>query len=235
MTNNIIKFSQKNIPKIKAGMFWYDDDTFSADLIADKKVKAVVELVDTSLGVVYGDIFVQAKRMLYSEALKYIKFFNEFCQMPDSLVRQVLYDKMVKIFTFRQTESFIAEFIEYKNNYTIKPNSKICMYDSFQHLKVAKSQKKIDDACIKLHKTVRSDAFSTADCLYYVWLDFWKEASPYWMTDDAMFGDNTIEEKFVYPVLAMKLPEKKGQFLDGLEKIKIDNQIAADLREADSE
>mgnify|MGYP004455276847 FL=1 len=87
MTNNIIKFSQKNIPKIKAGMFWYDDDTFSADLIADKKVKAVVELVDTSLGVVYGDIFVQAKRMLYSEALKYIKFFNEFCQMPDYLVR----------------------------------------------------------------------------------------------------------------------------------------------------
>ena len=55
------------------------------------------------------------------------------------------------------------------------------------------------------------------------------------MTDDALFGDNTIEEKFVYPVLAMKLPEKKGQFLDELEKMEIDNQIAADLREADSE
>ena len=76
MTNNIIKFSQKNIPKIQAGMFWYDDDTFSADLLADKKVKAVVELVDAGLGVVYGDLLVPDKKMKWAKAEKYIEFFN---------------------------------------------------------------------------------------------------------------------------------------------------------------
>ena len=45
MTNNIIKFSQKNIPKIKAGMFWYDDDTFLFVLFVDIFVKSVFDFV----------------------------------------------------------------------------------------------------------------------------------------------------------------------------------------------
>ena len=204
MANDIIKFSQKNIPKIKAGMFWYDDDTFSVDLIADKKVKAIVELVDIEKQVVYGDIFIQAKRMIYSEARKYIKFFNEFCNLPNYLVRQVLLGKMESVFTSQRAEHFVMEFAEH--NYAGKPNSKICMYDSFQYQKVAKSQKKIDDAYKKLCKTIRRDAFSTLDYLYYVWLNFWKKTNPYWRTDDDWLADNVMEKKFVYPVLAMELP-----------------------------
>ena len=40
--------------KIKPGMFWYDDDTFSFERTASKKIKAVVELVED--GVIYGDL-----------------------------------------------------------------------------------------------------------------------------------------------------------------------------------
>ena len=46
--------SKISIKQVKAGMFWYEDDTFSFGKIADKKLKAVVELVYN--GVIYGDL-----------------------------------------------------------------------------------------------------------------------------------------------------------------------------------
>ena len=45
----------ENIQDIEPGYYWYDDDTFSKDCIADKSVKAIVVLVQT--GTIYGDIF----------------------------------------------------------------------------------------------------------------------------------------------------------------------------------
>lgn len=155
MTNNIIKFSQKNIPKIKAGMFWYDDDTFSADLIADKKVKAVVELVDTSLGVVYGDILIPDKKMKWAKAEKYIEFFNEYTRTDDYWVRKVLCEYMVSIFAEDDMQRYIFEFV--RSKHVGSPNTKICLYDDFQYIDVKSSADKIKAAFEKLHETSRFD------------------------------------------------------------------------------
>lgn len=43
-----------DINQVKKGMFWYEDNTFSFDKQADKKIKAIVELVQN--GVIYGDL-----------------------------------------------------------------------------------------------------------------------------------------------------------------------------------
>lgn len=153
MTNNIIKFSQKNIPKIKAGMFWYDDDTFSADLIADKKVKAVVELVDTSLGVVYGDILIPDKKMNWAKAEKYIEFFNKYTQTDDYWVKKVLCEYMISIFAEDDMQRYIFEFV--RSKHVGSPNTKICLYDDFQYIDVKSSADKIKAAFEKLHKTSR--------------------------------------------------------------------------------
>lgn len=155
MTNNIIKFSQKNIPKIKAGMFWYDDNTFSADLIADKKVKAVVELVDTSLGVVYGDILIPDKKMKWAKAEKYIEFFNKYTRTDDYWVRKVLCEYMVSIFAEDDMQRYIFEFV--RSKHVGSPNTKICLYDDFQYIDVKSSADKIKAAFEKLHKTSRFD------------------------------------------------------------------------------
>lgn len=155
MTNNIIKFSQKNIPKIKAGMFWYDDDTFSADLIADKKVKAVVELVDTSLGVVYGDILIPDKKMKWEKAKKYIEFFNKYSRTDDYWIRKSLCKYMANIFAEQEMQRYIFEFVRFK--YVGSPNAKICLYDDLQYIDVKSSADKIKAAFEKLHKTSRFD------------------------------------------------------------------------------
>lgn len=46
--------SQIDISQVKVGMIWYEDDTFSSEKIAGKKIKAIVELVHR--GVIYGDL-----------------------------------------------------------------------------------------------------------------------------------------------------------------------------------
>ena len=155
MTNNIIKFSQKNIPKIQAGMFWYDDDTFSADLLADKKVKAVVELVDAGLGVVYGDLLVPDKKMKWAKAEKYIEFFNEYTRTDDYWVRKTLCEYMVSIFAEDDMQRYILEFV--RSKHVGSPNAKICLYNDFQYLDVKSSAEEIKAAFAKLHKTSRFD------------------------------------------------------------------------------
>ena len=107
MENNIIKFSQKNISKIKSGMFWYNDDTFSVELLNNKTVKAVVELVDTDLGIVYGDIFIPDKKMKWLEVEKYIKFFNEFSHAQDYRIKDYLFRRMNKSFSLEQVRLFV--------------------------------------------------------------------------------------------------------------------------------
>lgn len=153
MANNIIKFSQKNIPKIKAGMFWYTDDTFSVELLDSKTVKAVVELVDTDFGIVYGDIFIPDKKMKWLEAKKYIEFFNNFSHTQDYITKEYLCNSMYRFFLPKQIKQFIAEFFEYK--YAVSPNEKICLYDDFQYLDVKSSADKIKASFEKLHKTSR--------------------------------------------------------------------------------
>lgn len=43
-----------DITEVKSGMFWYEDDTFSFERLPDKKIKAIVELVEND--VIYGDL-----------------------------------------------------------------------------------------------------------------------------------------------------------------------------------
>ena len=155
MANDIIKFSQKNIPKIKAGMFWYYDDTFSVDLLDDKKVKAVVELVDPILGVVYGDILIPDKKMKWAKAEKYIEFFNEYTRTDDYWVRKTLCEYMVSIFAEDDMQRYILEFV--RSKHVGSPNAKICLYNDFQYLDVKSSAEEIKAAFAKLHKTSRFD------------------------------------------------------------------------------
>ena len=205
MTNNIIKFSQKNIPKIKAGMFWYDDDTFSADLIADKKVKAVVELVDTSLGVVYGDILIPDKKMKWAKAEKYIEFFNKYTKTDDYWVRKVLCKYMVNIFAEDDMQRYILEFV--RSKHVGSPNAKICLYDDFQYLDVKSSADKIKAAFEKLHKTSR---FEKKKGFFNIELErnYWTETIGKKEQWNLAFVPSVAGEKmYVRPVLAMAVFE----------------------------
>jgi len=50
------KISRHGIPNVKKGMIWYEDDTFSFERMTNKKIKAVVELIND--GFVFGDLTV---------------------------------------------------------------------------------------------------------------------------------------------------------------------------------
>lgn len=49
--------SVESLEKIRPGYYWYEDNTFSKEIIAGKPLKAVVVLVQHS--VIYGDIFLE--------------------------------------------------------------------------------------------------------------------------------------------------------------------------------
>jgi len=73
----------------RVGNYWYEDDTFSTELMLDKKVKAIVELVDG--GVIYGDLTaselfdIQEKKCNWNEAKKYIEEFSYPCKNGESV------------------------------------------------------------------------------------------------------------------------------------------------------
>ena len=75
---------------IKPGMFWYEDDTFSFDRIADKKIKAIVELVEN--GIVYGDLTASElfdfseKDMGWYSTEKFFKEFSYPCKANEKIV-----------------------------------------------------------------------------------------------------------------------------------------------------
>ena len=72
-----ISLIKENISKIKLGMFWYEDDTCSANRILRKKLKAIVEKVDNNA--IYGDFTiselydVQERNLSWNEAKAYIE------------------------------------------------------------------------------------------------------------------------------------------------------------------
>lgn len=205
MANDIIKFSQKNIPKIKAGMFWYDDDTFSEDLLDDKKVKAVVELVDPILGVVYGDILIPDKKMRWAKAEKYIEFFNEYTRTDDYWVRKPLCEYMVNIFAEDDMQRYILEFV--RSKHVGSPNAKICLYDDFQYLDVKSSAEEIKAAFAKLHKTSRFD--KVKGFFKIAWKrNYWTETAGKRERWNLAFVPSIAGRKmYVRPVLAMAIFE----------------------------
>ena len=201
MENNIIKFSQKNISKIKSVMFWYNDDTFSVELLNNKTVKAVVELVDTDLGIVYGDIFIPDKKMKWLEVEKYIKFFNEFSHAQDYRIKDYLFRQMNNFFSLEQVRLFVREFSACK--YVALQNAKICLYDDFQYLDVKSSADKIKAAFEKLHKTSRFDSVKN---FFQIELrkNYWTEtAMKKEKLNEALTKSSIGIKMYVRPVLAM--------------------------------
>lgn len=68
-----ISITRDNLSLIKPGMYWYEDNTVSADLIPDKTVKSVVLLVNNY--VVYGDTF-DSFYGTWHQAQEYIKNYT---------------------------------------------------------------------------------------------------------------------------------------------------------------
>ena len=71
-----------DISSIKPGMIWYSDNTFSFELIACKKIKAVVELVEDNT--IYGDLTVSEncvmeRHLKWLDSKKYIKTLSYPC------------------------------------------------------------------------------------------------------------------------------------------------------------
>ena len=84
-----------SLPKVKPGMFWFEDDTFSVDRIEGKKIKAIVELVRYS--VIYGDLTaselfdIEEKYLNYYDAKDYLENFSYPCKNGEKIVSYDLY------------------------------------------------------------------------------------------------------------------------------------------------
>ena len=78
-----------DVSKIKAGMFWYEDNTFSFKRLPDKRIKAIVELVED--GVIYGDLtaselfYIEEKSLLYEEVKIYLDYFSYLCKEGEKI------------------------------------------------------------------------------------------------------------------------------------------------------
>lgn len=97
---DLLELVQKeNKPKpgcrIKPGMFWFEDDTFSYEKIEGKKIKAIVELV--RYGYIYGDLTaselfdIEEKYLNWYEAKDYLANFSYPCKNGEKIVSYDLY------------------------------------------------------------------------------------------------------------------------------------------------
>ena len=95
---------QKRIQKlseIEVGMIWYEDDTFSFELIKDKKIKAVVELIRS--GIIYGDLTaselqdIQEQELNWGETKRYFENFSYPCKENEKIV-WYSDDQLVKVY-----------------------------------------------------------------------------------------------------------------------------------------
>jgi len=69
---SVVYPKKETLCQIKPGMFWYEDNVFSFDLIAGKQVKSVVLAVVGNA--IYGDTF-RERKMKWHEATNYISNF----------------------------------------------------------------------------------------------------------------------------------------------------------------
>ncbi|MBR5154545.1 MAG: DUF1566 domain-containing protein [Alphaproteobacteria bacterium] len=90
MSSAFKSFSKTDYDNIKPGMFWYEDDTFSINRTMDKKIKAIVELVED--GIIYGDLTaselfdVYEKDMTWNDVRKFFEKFSYPCQKNEKIV-----------------------------------------------------------------------------------------------------------------------------------------------------
>lgn len=87
---DIKSYPKINIGQVTAGMFWFEDDTFSFERIIAKKIKAVVEQV--SHDIIYGDLTaselfdITEKRVNWDEAQKFFEEFSYPCKENEEIV-----------------------------------------------------------------------------------------------------------------------------------------------------
>lgn len=104
LSAKICRIPKSDISRIKPGMYWFEDDTFSREKIAGMKVKAIVELVDSN-GIIYGDLTaseifnIDEKYLKYYDAENYIENFSYPFKDDEGIV---LYDhyQLQKVFDF---------------------------------------------------------------------------------------------------------------------------------------
>ena len=91
-----VKEPKKSRPKIditqvKVGMIWYEDDTFSFDILP-KKIKAIVELVEYTTSTVCGDLTasdlfnIKEQLLSWDEAIKYLDNFSYPCKKNERII-----------------------------------------------------------------------------------------------------------------------------------------------------
>ena len=84
------KFEEAEKKRVKPGCYWYEDDTFSKSRIPDKKVKAIVELIEGDC--IYGDLTtselfpIDEQRLSYDEAKKFFEEFSYPCKENEKIV-----------------------------------------------------------------------------------------------------------------------------------------------------
>lgn len=81
--------------RVKPGCYWYEDDTFSKSRIPDKKVKAIVELIEGDC--IYGDLTaselfpIDEQRLSYNDAKKFFEEFYYPCKDNEKIVWYDIY------------------------------------------------------------------------------------------------------------------------------------------------
>lgn len=89
------KFKEAEKKRVKPGCYWYEDDTFSKSRIPDKKVKAIVELIEGDC--IYGDLTaselfpIDEQRLSYDEAKKFFEEFSYPCKDNEKIVWYDIY------------------------------------------------------------------------------------------------------------------------------------------------
>ena len=84
------KTNKIDITQVGVGMFWYEDDTFSFDRTTDKKIKAIVELVENN--VIYGDLTaselfdIPEKELTWYGAKRFYKEFSYSRRKNENIV-----------------------------------------------------------------------------------------------------------------------------------------------------
>ena len=84
------KFEEAEKKRVKPGCYWYEDDTFSKSRIPDKKVKAIVELIEEDC--IYGDLTtselfpIDEQQLSYDEAKKFFEEFSYPCKENEKIV-----------------------------------------------------------------------------------------------------------------------------------------------------
>ena len=81
--------------RVKPGYYWYEDDTFSKSKSPNKKVKAIVELIEE--GYIYGDLTasdifpIKELQLSYDDAKKFFESFSYPCKKNEKLVWYDIY------------------------------------------------------------------------------------------------------------------------------------------------